>query len=854
MSKGKKNILLAWGEDNFTGKLKKILEERGHVVAILKNGAPPKAKYNIIVHLGHNPVNLAEGTRDLLRKANKDKAHFFLVHFRTDGRLYNVASKFAKSLMEDFEEKHGTSTTILNLSRIYGPGVAKENSGALAHLIHEFSERDFLTLYAEGKDSDYYLFIDDALEGIAQALEISQPADIYAITSQVAITSGGISKLLYALGGGRHEIRYHRGLTSLKEKEKVEGIPLPNFTPKTAFRDGVLAVLKTEKGVEGVKTKRIKLPRLRVPTIKIKVRLRKPTKRKAIALGILVFMLSPILYFGTQAALAYYHSTKAIRAFKAFDLKNAQTASSSAAKSLGRLEILLPALKPATELASSAAEVIEAAEVLEVAMENLSKSFKGEEIVFQNQEDFDRLTRALKSAEEKEILAWIELKRLGNLWQNIASQAATALKEGITATRLVTAFSQKAWNILGYSGERKYLILFQNSAEARAGGGFLGSLARLTLKNGGIEDLEFFDSYQFDSAKRIPPHPAAAHFRNEKSHPLREANIWASFPKSAENISSIFEDARDEEIKGVLGTTLTFTKDLLAVSGEINLPEFERTVNSDNLFEVTTQEVEQDFFPGTTKKKRFLQALGEALIGKIFSLGKESYTDIARVTWKSLKEKNLLLYFEYGELAQELYAINFDGHVMPTKNDYLYVIDTNYATKVNEVWLERSVDYTVKNINREGTLQATVTITWTHTGTEAWPSGTYKNLLRVLVPKGSNLKEATLDDKKYLSKVLKIEESSKTEFAAYIRVEPQSTSTLQLTYLLPDSINTKNLTNYSLIVQKQPGTLGDSFSFTFEEPLDKSVESENLQRIDNSLIFKGRLVTDLDFIIKLKEK
>ena len=852
MAKRKLRILLAWGEANFTKKLKMFLEERGHPVAILRNGAPPKARYDIIVQLGRDPADLAEGTRDLLKKTKTDKARFFLIHFRTDKRLYNESVKFAKSLASDFEQKHGTSTTILNLSRIYGPGVEEEYSGALAHLIREFSEEDFLTLYGEGKDSDYYLYINDVLEAVAQAIENLKPADTYAVSSQVAITSEAIAKLLFELGGGRHEIRFHRGLTSVKEGKAVEGELLPNFTPKTPFRDGIMMILKTHEKPKTKKSKAKKLPKLRAPLIKIKIKPKKPTKKEALVLGALLVILAPILYLGGHGAFAAYNLSKTLNALKSFDLATVQTASAKAASSLGKIEKIFPPAEAVKELSSAASEVAGAASAAEDMLANLSRSFKGETFQPQSEEDFDQLTRALKTAEEKETLAWLNLNQLGKPWKGLLTPVTERLKEGIRATRLATTLSKKAWELLGYRGEKNYLVLFQNSAEARAGGGFLGSLARLKLKDGGIESLEFFDSYQFDSAKKISAHPAFAHFRRVSNHPLREGNVWASFPESAKNIANIFESAQDEEIEGILGMTLTFAKEILGTTGEISLPEFERTINAGNLFETTTQEVEQDFFPGTTKKKRFIQALGEALIDKLFSLGKESYAGIAQAKWKSLKEKNLLVYFKNGELAQEFYNTSFDGHIISTQGDYLYVLDTSYATKINEVWLNRSVDYEVKNVNRNGALEATTTITWEHTGTDAWPSGTYVNLLRVLVPKGSNLKEATLNDKDYLSGILKTEEAGKTEFAAYLRVDPQTTSVLKLTYRLP--LNTQDLKTYSLAVQKQPGTVGDIFNFTFEEPFDKTAESENLQKVDNRFIFEGRLVNDLDVKITLKEK
>lgn len=854
MAKAKRRILLAYGEKGFSQKLKRFLGQKGYTVTLLREGIPSKAKYDVIVQIGRDPVDLAEGTRDLLEKVAKDKSRFFLIHFRTDERLYDEASAFAKTLILEFEQKKGITANILNLARIYGPNVAEKDSGALAHLIREFAEEEFLTIYAEGKDSDYYLFINDALEGIARAIQNAQAGKTYAISSSVPITSEAAAKLLFELGGGRHEIRFHRGLTALKERGKVEGKPLPNFKPQIPFRKGVLAILKTQPEPSVLKKAKTKhLPKIRAPLIKLK--LKKPSQRVLLTSGIVFLLLAPFLYLGGEAGITLFHFTKTKEALQQFDFETAQRSAILAGSSLGRLGKIIPVAKAGAEVSDAIAEISAQGSVLDTALENLARSYRGEETTLQKEEDFRNLSRALDDAEESLLMAWIEVIQAGNPWQKYLSVVKEGLEEGLAAVQLASAFTDQAWDLLGYKGVRNYLVLFQNSAELRAGGGFLGSLAQLTLSEGGIEALEFFDSYQFDSQKSLAAHPALKKLRKANKTSLRDSNFPASFPQSAQDIISIFEDAQDTTIDGVIGTTLIFTKDLLSVTGELNLTEFEKTVTAENLFETTTQEVEQDFFPGSTKKKRFLQALGESLLGKVFSLDKGKYSQLARASWKALGEKNLLFYFKKGSLAQALLTANFDGRVATSEGtDYLLVLDSNFGTKVNELWIKRETDYKVKNIDRRGTLQGQLTITWNHTGTEAWPSGTYRNLLRVLVPKGARLTQALLNEENYLSKIITLEEAGKTEFAAYLSIKPQSTAVLELTYRLPNSLNSEELKTYSLSVQKQPGTVGDSFAFTFEEPFGKQISGEGLQKEGNNLILKKDLERDIALKVTIEAK
>src|SRR3972149_4835046 len=149
------HILLAYGEVNFTKKLKAALAQNGHQSAILPEGDPPRARYDVILQLAHDPARTAEGTRLLLNKARRDRSRFFLVGWRLDDRLYDEAFRFAQTLTEESLKKGEVEAVILNLGRLFGPGIPVQDSGALGHLISEFSQGNLLTLYGGGGERAY---------------------------------------------------------------------------------------------------------------------------------------------------------------------------------------------------------------------------------------------------------------------------------------------------------------------------------------------------------------------------------------------------------------------------------------------------------------------------------------------------------------------------------------------------------------------------------------------------------------------------------------------------------------------------------------------------------------------------
>lgn len=840
-----RHILLAYGEKEFTKRLKSVLEQQGHTTTVLWEGDPPRARYDLIIQLARDPAHLAEGTRLLLEKAKKDHSRLILLIYRLDEKLYEEAARFAQTLVEEAARRNESETVILNLGRIYGPGISARDSGALGHLVTEFTEGNVLTLYGEGKDRDYYLFTADALEGIALAVERAESGGTYSLAPSVAIDSETAAKLLYELGGGRHEINFHRGLSAAAEKGEIPGKPLSEFKIKTPFHEGILTILKSAPPAPRARAE-IRLPHLRLPLIHWK---RPQFSRKSLlSAGIVLLLLSPLLYLGGSAGFAFYHFTRFKAAVQELDFGRAQTSAAAAAVGLDQLGRLFPIAHSLAEASRTAAELAGEGSVVTMTLENLLKSRRGEALTPQSTEDFRNLAAAFSSAEERLTFAWLEAESAApKFLQGFSEKVLTAIEESLPIVRFGNAFAQEAEELLGYKGERSYLLLFQNSAELQPGGGRMGTFAQLTLVNGGIKDLKFFNESDF---KHI-------------SSPLGRFSSISKLPDFADGaraIADIFLRGDGKQTQGVVGVDLHFAQELLEITGPLILVDFNnQEVTAENFFEVTTREVETDFFPGTTKKKRFIQALGESVLDKFFSADREKYGQVFRLVWENLKSKGILLYFTNPTAYLTALENNFAGRIREADGDFLYPYDHNAGSK-GTVWVKRSINYRVYNTNREGGMRAELKITWKNEGTEAWPGGNYLNKTAVLVPQGSKLIEARRGEKNVFSSFSAGTFKRRTLFSTpykistYITVAPQSEQTLTLIYDLPKKLNLKNLTSYHLLVQKQPGTVADEFRFVFETPLGWEAVSDNLQKVDNRLIFEGSLEKDLELEIGLKEE
>lgn len=283
------------------------------------------------------------------------------------------------------------------------------------------------------------------------------------------------------------------------------------------------------------------------------------------------------------------------------------------------------------------------------------------------------------------------------------------------------------------------------------------------------------------------------------------------------------------------------------------LPDNLDIASTSESLSTTTEEIKNE-------PKKIIGDLASKLIEELpAKLNKETMLALAGILENSLKEKHILLYFGDEDLENKAKEFGWDGAMMDSKWDYLMVVNTNIAGQKTDREIIEEINHTAQ-ISPDGTIINTVTIKRTHTGKKGdiFTGVRNVNWMRVYVPEGSKLIEASgfeNPDEKYFEDpdpswkedpdVLAWEgeattdiksgtkiytENNKTVFANWTMLDPGKTITIILKYQLPFQIikqqsssigdklenflnpTQKQITPYALLVQKQPGSIGSSFS------------------------------------------
>lgn len=408
--------------------------------------------------------------------------------------------------------------------------------------------------------------------------------------------------------------------------------------------------------------------------------------------------------------------------------------------------------------------------------------------------------------------------------------------------------ADKLQKMLGISEDKRYLLVFQNNAELRASGGFLGSYALVDVRDGQIRNLEIPGGGSYDveggmNIRVIAPRPLW--LINTLWH-FWDANWWPDWPKTAENLMWFYEKSGGPTVDGVISLTPSVIEDLLRITGPIDLQsEYGLTIDADNFWETVQVVVEKDnlspIYPalpygaeqGTeaikstlplnqdlernsdNKPKKIIGDLAVRILEVLpEKINKDSLVQILSLFEQNLSSKQVLFYFKDDALQQEFSKRNWSGEIKESDRDYLAVIHTNIAGQKSDRKIIDNIEH-LSEISDDGQIINTVKITRSHTGSKNEPLHGVRNVdwLRVYVPLGSRLISATgfvSPDEEYLqdrpeegwqehswlreenqaeqdqeSNTLIYSDSGKTVFANWLMVDPGESATVVIRYQLP---------------------------------------------------------------------
>lgn len=385
---------------------------------------------------------------------------------------------------------------------------------------------------------------------------------------------------------------------------------------------------------------------------------------------------------------------------------------------------------------------------------------------------------------------------------------------------------------LGATTSQTYLILFQNDKELRPTGGFLTAYALIRFDAGKLSILRSGDIHELDGDRSyLPGPPVLLQKLVLPNWYLRDTNYSPDFKKSMQDFLIYYNNNGNPSINGIVALDTAFVESFLEISGPIKVPEyaddFSGFVNLPESCRVggdsfTAENVvcrlelyAERLLAKSPQRKALLGDLMNHLLDWVYNAPAQQWYGLVQNALSQASQKHVLLYLHDETLQDLVESYNFAGRVkdIDEGSDYLYINDANLAGQKSDLYMQREISQEVM-IVQDGTLTKKVTLNYENTGPwDGWLNTYNRDYVRILVPAGSRF----ISSSGGVQKTNSFEDLGKTVFDNFLITAPGETSTFTVEYELPFKIDKSKgfqLSDYKLLIQKQPGKPGEKYSIS----------------------------------------
>ena len=390
------------------------------------------------------------------------------------------------------------------------------------------------------------------------------------------------------------------------------------------------------------------------------------------------------------------------------------------------------------------------------------------------------------------------------------------LNKVVNKTTKISDYKIISEEVFGLNQPTRILLLFQNNAEARPGGGFIGTVGYLTIDKGKIKPDPVRSVYYYDYEVRKIREASASQGDDVSSidYTIRDSGQNLDWRANAKAAAKLFELQPGKDVDMVIGVTPEILKFLLTETGPVYLETYDRTISAENVIETLQLEVEAGEDKAAGKDpKTIISEVANKLIERLSEKSTLDLTELGRGMQDLLRQRQITIYSKDYHVAQSINKLGFDGAIINNSGDYFLLTENNLSVDKSNAFIDRKLDRKVV-IDESGRVVVSVKITRTQTIPESFPYVDPKapDIQTFLVKRnGSEIKLALPAGSKLISNSPNYhltpigKEQGYDTYGFISSLDPLVPSEYEFSYELPFRIGGENGSVFSSYIQYQNG-------------------------------------------------
>lgn len=263
-------------------------------------------------------------------------------------------------------------------------------------------------------------------------------------------------------------------------------------------------------------------------------------------------------------------------------------------------------------------------------------------------------------------------------------------------------------SLLGAHGPRRYLVLVQNNAEARATGGLVGAYAVVAADKGKLHlertgsDNDLRSAYQ--PVVEIPG-ASPVWVQEGSTTAWYDINLTPHFPDVGTSAAALWAAQTGEKVDGVLALDPLVLADLMKAGGAVTLSDGTR-VDADNVVDYTLvrQYARYADFGQQLTRKRVQAELARAVFHEVLT-GHDPVATV-RAMARAASSGHLFFWSAHPDVQAKVTGGLVGGALPSTDTPFLEVVTQNYGGNKLDAYVRRTV--AVRRVR--GALEVTVTL------------------------------------------------------------------------------------------------------------------------------------------------
>ena len=350
-------------------------------------------------------------------------------------------------------------------------------------------------------------------------------------------------------------------------------------------------------------------------------------------------------------------------------------------------------------------------------------------------------------------------------------------------------------SMLGADGSRNWLVLLQNPAEARGGGGFPGGYVTVAARDGRLKVLKTGTSDDLNRVA-IPDASAPADAKDLWGKRLKGWNTFNQSPHfpTVARLAAAGMAARGEPVSGVVTVDPRVVAAILQVIGPVSASG--ETITAQNAEQFFTVDVYARY-RNSKQRDSVSMSLVQAMLTKLLSTALDPVA-LVNVLRSPVADGDVQVWSARPNEEAWLSTTSVGGVVPNTPGSVVAVVANNSAGSKMDAFMATDLDYQ-RGVCSSATPQSTLTVTLKNqapdglpkdTGTydryddQGAPRGSTSTVVYIYAPVGANYLSSTIDGKKapmYLG-----HERNRQVWYAYLPINQGEQRTVSVHFQEPD--------------------------------------------------------------------